>query len=62
MRLPTLDPFRLPLFQGAASAYIIPLLIISSADSTFCSSSTESNSDSGKLRLTNQISSKCFFN
>ncbi|KAL4221965.1 hypothetical protein ACF0H5_018015 [Mactra antiquata] len=32
---------RLPLFQGAASEYVIPLLLVASVEGTFCSSLSE---------------------
>ncbi|KAH3716412.1 hypothetical protein DPMN_059134 [Dreissena polymorpha] len=34
---------RLPLFQGAAPEYVVPLLLVASADGNFCSSSSETS-------------------
>ena len=39
--------YRLPLFQGAAVDYILPLLILGGSDSTFCNSKLSKNQDSG---------------
>ena len=40
--------FRLPIFQGAATEYVIPLLIIANEDSSFCSTMSVQNKNSGK--------------
>ncbi|KAH3716415.1 hypothetical protein DPMN_059138 [Dreissena polymorpha] len=34
---------RLPLFQGAAPEYVVPLLLVASADGNFCSGSSETS-------------------
>ncbi|KAH3831450.1 hypothetical protein DPMN_104717 [Dreissena polymorpha] len=34
---------RLPLFQGASPVYVVPLLLVASADGNFCSSSSEAS-------------------
>ncbi|XP_045169652.2 solute carrier family 23 member 1-like [Mercenaria mercenaria] len=43
---------RLPLFQGAASEYVIPLLLVANVDGTFCSSLASESGESVAINMT----------
>ncbi|XP_060590151.1 solute carrier family 23 member 1-like [Ruditapes philippinarum] len=48
---------RLPLFQGATSEYVVPLLLVASVDETFCPTlaTRPGHSDSGNMTRTNGV-------